>query len=119
MDPGVRQGGVSRLRKGGTMGLFTVFGQNRKLKEVAEELERLGRAFKQLEMEWDAVQDRVSKVLRRLARERQAEEAAAADRWRLVRGEQTPLTRAPRPPARDRPIRPELPSPATRGDGWA
>src|SRR5258708_30281004 len=98
MVGGWRGGGVSRLRRGGTMGLFTVFGQNRKLKEVAEELERLGRAFKQLEMEWDAVQDRVSKVLRRLARERQAEEAAGARGVGVEWGEETPRTSTVAPP---------------------
>ncbi len=96
------------------MGLFTVFGQNRKLKEVAEELERLGRAFKQLEMEWDAVQDRVSKVLRRLARERQAEEAAGSSDGVIEGGEKTPLTSLATPPDRMSRIRSQL---AARGKG--
>src|SRR5258708_27239622 len=98
------------------MGLFTVFGQNRKLKEVAEELERLGRAFKQLEMEWDAVQDRVSKVLRRLARERQAEEAAGSSDCVIEGGEKTPFSSLATPPDWMSLFRPQ---PACPGKGGA
>jgi predicted nucleic acid-binding Zn-ribbon protein len=78
------------------------------LDKVIEELERLSRSFKQIEMEWDAVQDRVSKVLRRLARERQAEEAAESTGGEGQAGEKTPLTTLTTPPDRMARIRAQL-----------
>ena len=89
MAPGVLQGGVSQLPKGGYVSIFTRFAENRKLNRVQEELERLKRDFLQLQQEWDAVQDRVSKVLRRMARAEQADVKAEGP------GPEVPLTNPP------------------------
>jgi len=49
------------------------------LEEFETELTRLNRGFLQIEQEWDAVQARVSKTLRRIARAEQA-----ADKEELI-----------------------------------
>jgi len=94
MAPGVRQGGVSPLPKGGYVWFSKENPENLKLKRLEEELERLKRDFLQIQQEWDATQDRVSKVLRRMARTEQAEDVASRP------GPEVPLTTVP--PSTDR-----------------
>ena len=73
------------------MGLLQWFSTNRKLKELGIELDDLKRRWIGVEQEWDAVQARVSKVLRRINRAEQA--AAQADEPEVVEGDQRlPLT---------------------------
>jgi len=50
----------------------------RKLEEMRTELDSLKRTFLGMTQEWDAVQARVSKVLRRIVREEQAKDAKEA-----------------------------------------
>jgi hypothetical protein len=67
------------------------FSTNRKLRELEIELDALKRAWTGVEQEWDAVQARVSKVLRRINRAEQA--AAQAEDPEVVEDNQRlPLT---------------------------
>jgi len=56
---------------------FGRFCTRRELNEVKQELENLQRSWRQVQQEWDATADRVTKVLRRIRRAEQAQEATA------------------------------------------
>ncbi len=56
------------------MWFFQSNSTKRKLEEVRAELDTLKRTFLQMTQEWDAVQARVSKVLRRINRAEQAQD---------------------------------------------
>ena len=56
---------------------FGRFCTRRELNEVKQELEKLQGTWRQVQQEWDATADRVTKVLRRIRRAEQAQEAAA------------------------------------------
>jgi len=57
---------------------FGRFCTKRELNEVKQELEKLQGTWRQVQQEWDATADRVTKVLRRIRRAEQSAEAAAA-----------------------------------------
>ncbi len=57
------------------MRFFQWFSTKQELKEVRDELDHLKRGFEQLQQEWDATVDRVSKTLRRIRRAEQAQDA--------------------------------------------
>jgi predicted nucleic acid-binding Zn-ribbon protein len=92
------------------VGFFNRKSTDRELEAVRTELDSLKREFRQVMQEWDATQDRVSKVLRRIARERQA--AEAAESGLTTEGEDAgaslPLTTAPTPSTRLERIKSQL-----------
>jgi len=55
---------------------FGRFCTKRELDEVKQELQKLQATWRQVQQEWDATADRVTKVLRRIRRAEQAQEAA-------------------------------------------
>jgi len=61
------------------VGLFQWFSEKHKLSEVRTELDALKRSFAQIQQEWDATVDRVTKTLRRIRRAEQAADAAVQD----------------------------------------
>ena len=61
------------------MGLFQWFSEKHKLSEVRTELDALKRSFAQIQQEWDATVDRVTKTLRRIRRAEQAADAAVQE----------------------------------------
>jgi len=58
------------------VGLFNSFATERKLELLQDKYDKLARDFLGLQQEWDAVQARVTKVLRRITRAEQAALAA-------------------------------------------
>jgi len=61
------------------VGLFRWFSTKHELAQVRNDVDQLKRSFAQVQQEWDATVDRITKTLRRIRRAEQAQAAAESD----------------------------------------
>jgi hypothetical protein len=89
------------------VGLFQWFSTKRKLDSIETDIAGLKRTLLQMEQEWDAVQARVSKTLRRIARAEQAADETVKEEF-IEKSDKLPLTTIGASPERMEKIRRQL-----------